>query len=88
MKKSQSSYIVVRGNKTIDKGVISFKAPVRKKSKAAEFGKRLAKAMLKIGSSHVYFIIQQAYKGKQWGRDGEEMSWEDAERIFKEVIDE
>ncbi len=59
-----------------------------KESKAADFGKRIAKAMLKIGSSHVYFIVQQAYKGKKWGKYGQRMSWDDVENIFKEVINE
>lgn len=60
----------------------------KKLSKASVFGKRIAKAMLKISSSHVYFIIQQAYKGKKWGRNGELMSWEDAVKIFWEVIND
>jgi len=57
-------------------------------SKASQFGKKIAKAMLRTSSSHVYFYVQQAYKGKKWGRDGELMSWEDAEKIMKEVIKE
>ncbi len=56
--------------------------------KASNFGRRIAKVMLKISSSHVYFLMQQAYKGKKWGRNGELMSWEDAVKIFKEVIKE
>ena len=57
-------------------------------SKAAEFGKKMARAMLKITSSHTYFFIQQAYKGKKWGKYGELMSWENAEKILKDVINE
>jgi membrane protease subunit (stomatin/prohibitin family) len=55
---------------------------------SSKFGKRIAKAFLTSSSSHVYFFIQQAYKGKKWGRDGELMSWEDAVKILKEVIKE
>ncbi len=61
---------------------------IKRGTKASDFGKRIAKTMLKISSSHVFFIIQQAYKGKQWGKNGELMSWEDAVKIFKEVIDD
>ena len=53
-----------------------------------DFAKRIAKTMLEISSSHVYFIIQQAYKGKKWGRNGELMSWNEAAKILKEVIKE
>jgi len=60
----------------------------QKKPKAVEFGKRIAKTMLDISSSHVCFIIQQAYRGKKWGMIGELMSWEDAVKILKEVIEE
>lgn len=56
--------------------------------KSEEFGKKIAKEMLKLSSSHVYFIIQQAYQGKRWGRDGELMSWVDAVKILKGVINE
>ncbi len=58
----------------------------QKQSKAEEFGQKIALAMLEISSSHVYFIIQQAYKGKEWGKYGELMSWEDVVRILKEVL--
>lgn len=60
----------------------------QKKSKAAKFGKRVARIMLQTSSSHVFFIVQQAYKGKRWGENGELMAWEDAVKIFKEVIEE
>lgn len=52
-----------------------------------EFGKRIARTMLDLSSSHVYFIIQQAYKGKKWGKYGELMSWEDAIAILKEELE-
>lgn len=48
----------------------------------------MARAMLSNPSSHTYFFIQQAYKGKKWGKYGEMMSWEDAEQILNEVIKE
>ena len=56
--------------------------------KASKFGKRIAKVMLDLSDSHVFFLIQQGYKGKKWGKYGELMSWEDAVKILKEVIEE
>lgn len=47
---------------------------------SSEFGKKIAKAMMNLKSSHCYFILQMAY--------GEELSWEDAEIIMKSVIKE
>jgi hypothetical protein len=57
-------------------------------NKSSKFGKRIAKTLLDISSSHVYFIIQQAYKGKRWGDNGQLMSWEDVIKILKEVIED
>jgi hypothetical protein len=57
-------------------------------SKASLFGKRMARALLETSSSHAYFFVQQAHKGKRWGKDGELMGWEDVVKILKEVISE
>lgn len=53
-----------------------------------EFAYKIAKTMKKLSSSHCYFIIQQAYAGKKWGKNGELMSYEDAEEIMNRVIKE
>jgi hypothetical protein len=49
-----------------------------KKIIASDFGKRIAKVMMNLKSSHCYFILQMAY--------GEELSWEEAEELMKKVI--
>ena len=43
-----------------------------------EFAIKIAKAMLKISSSHTYFILQQAF--------GENLDWSDAELLLKSII--
>lgn len=43
-----------------------------------EFASKIAKVMKDISSSHVYFILQQAY--------GEELDWGEAEQILDRVI--
>ena len=59
-----------------------------KKNTAIDFALKVATAMKKISSSHVYFVMQQAYAGKEWGKQGELMSWENAEKILTDVIDD
>jgi len=49
-----------------------------KKSISAEFGRKIAKVMMNLKSSHCYFILQMAY--------GEELDWADAEELMKKVI--
>lgn len=44
---------------------------------AEEFGKRIAKVMMELKSSHAYFIIQLACG---------EISWEEAEEILNKII--
>ena len=61
---------------------------VTEMKKSSIFGKKIAKIMLELSSSHVFFIIQQTYKGKKWGKDGELMSWENVVEILKEIIKE
>jgi len=51
---------------------------------AASFGKKIARAMLRLKSSHVYFIIQQAYGPPPYG--AQDMSWEEAEEILRKVL--
>lgn len=53
---------------------------------ASSFGKKIARAMYRIKSSHVYFIIQQAYGPLPYG--AEDMSWNEAEAILKRVLEE
>lgn len=43
------------------------------------FANKVATAMKEIGSSHVYFILQEAF--------GEDLDWTEAEKILKEVIE-
>lgn len=50
----------------------------RRKESASQFGKKIAKVMLDLKSSHCYFILQRAY--------GEDLSWTEAEEIMKEVL--
>jgi hypothetical protein len=50
------------------------------KKLSSEFGKKIAKVMMKLKSSHCYFILQMAY--------GEELDWTDAEELMKRVINE
>jgi len=45
------------------------------------FGIRMAKACKEIGSSHVFFIIQQAYPEL-----GKWLSWEDCENLLNNII--
>jgi hypothetical protein len=52
---------------------------------AKDFGKRMARTMLKIPSSHAFFFIQQAYGKPPYGAD---MSWKEAEEILKIVAKE
>lgn len=47
---------------------------------AQQFGKKIAKVMDDLKSSHVYFIIQMAY--------GEDMSWEEAQATLDKVMQE
>jgi hypothetical protein len=47
---------------------------------SSKFGKKIAKVMINLKSSHCYFILQMAY--------GEELFWEDAEELMKKVIKE
>lgn len=44
---------------------------------AKSFGVKIAKAMTAIKSSHVYFIVQQAYG---------EIDWSEVEKIFEAVL--
>ena len=44
----------------------------------AQFGQEIAKVMLNLKSSHVYFILQQAYGG-EW------LIWEDAEKLLARI---
>jgi len=44
------------------------------------FGKKIAKVMMNLKSSHCYFILQMAY--------GEELDWDSAEDIMKKIIKE
>lgn len=44
---------------------------------AAEFGTKIAKAMKDISSSHVYFIVQQAYG---------DLDWKEVVEIFDNVL--
>lgn len=53
---------------------------------AASFGKKIAKTMYQLKSSHVYFIIQQAYGLFPYG--AADMTWEEASEILKKVIKE
>jgi len=53
---------------------------------AASFGKRIAKVMWKLKSSHVYFIMQQAYGDPEFGCF--DLAWEEVEDILKKVIKE
>ncbi len=50
-----------------------------KKITTKVFSKEIAKVMLDLKSSHVYFIIQQAFG---------DIGWEDAEDILQSVIKE
>ena len=49
------------------------------KTVVSDFANRIATTMKDIGSSHVYFVIQQAYPER-------ELSWTEAVEIFDEVI--
>jgi hypothetical protein len=51
----------------------------RKKITASEFGIKIAKVMLRLKSSHCYFILQQAF-------GGEYLTWEEAEEIMKGIM--
>ena len=53
---------------------------IKKNISAKEFGKKIAKQMMKLKSSHCYFILQMAL--------GEELDWSEAEEIMKKVIKE
>lgn len=46
---------------------------------AADFGKKIAKAMDDIGSSHVFFLVQQAYG---------EIDYSEVQQIFEAVLKE
>lgn len=48
----------------------------KKQDTAAEFGRKIGKVMMDIKSSHVFFIVQQAYG---------EISWEEVEEILEDV---
>jgi len=54
---------------------------VRKQKKkldsATQFGKKIAKVMDNLKSSHVYFIIQMAYG---------DISWDEAQEILDKVL--
>lgn len=49
----------------------------KKLDDAKQFGKKIAKVMDDLKSSHVYFIIQQAYGG---------IAWEEAQEILDNVL--
>lgn len=78
----------LRDNKRVDKFVEMAKGYIAQLAKAkkhyeqkesVEFGQRIAKAMNDLRSSHVFFIIQQAYS---------DMEWEGAQSILNKVIEE
>src|SRR3989304_3763210 len=47
----------------------------KRKRKAAELGKRMAKPRLFRPPSHPSSLGRQRYKGKKWGKYGEMMTW-------------
>ena len=63
-----------RRNKTID----NLRREIGELKKQVEFGRKIAKVMMDLKSSHCYFIIQQAY--------GKELTWEEAEVLMEQVI--
>jgi len=48
------------------------------KEHSSEFGKKIAKVMMNLKSSHCYFILQMAY--------GAELDWDEAEELMKRII--
>jgi 3'-phosphoadenosine 5'-phosphosulfate sulfotransferase len=80
---------ITRGSKNIFKD-IGCKNPekllkesnikLKNKGISSIFGKKIAKVMMELKSSHCYFILQMAF--------GEELSWSDAEKLMEEVINE
>jgi len=51
------------------------------KENAKTFGKRMAKSCDEIRSSHVFFIIQQAYPElNEW------LMWEDCQKLLNKIL--
>jgi hypothetical protein len=48
------------------------------KIRKTEFAVKIAKVMDDLKSSHVYFVMQQAF--------GEEKAWEDCQEILDEIL--
>jgi len=57
-------------DRQIDESAVAF---------SLEFAKRVAKTMLDLSSSHVFFVLQQAYQ---------EMDWAEAKGILERVVRE
>lgn len=51
----------------------------KKIDNAKQFGKKIAKVMDDLKSSHIYFVIQQAYG---------DISWEEAQDILDNVLEQ
>ena len=49
----------------------------KKLDNAEQFGKKIAKVMDDLKSSHIYFVIQQAYG---------DIAWEEAQEILDNVL--
>ena len=52
---------------------------------ALKFATKLAKTMKELGSSHIYFLMQQAYQN-EFGENGWEMTYEDCEKIWDKIL--
>jgi hypothetical protein len=52
------------------------------KTDAKLFAIKIAKVMLKLKSSHCYFILQQAF-----GEHGKWMGWSDAEKLLTRIVE-
>lgn len=52
---------------------------IAEKITAKEFGFRIAKAMNQIRSSHVFFVVQQAFPDK-------DLEWEDVQKMLDSIL--
>lgn len=50
----------------------------KKEDERVDFAKRIAQEMLKLSSSHVHFILQEAY--------GDDLDWDEFEALLERII--
>ena len=88
----KSKYLSVRrflSSFILDLQKILQSQPEQKPKKSTEelitFAVKIAKAMQKIGSSHVYFIMQQAFEDGKEFKEGH-MTWENCEEKWDRII--